>query len=51
MTQWLTTGDDMKEIDDEGNETLLHLVHDIQIVEGKIKKIYVYSRAPETVKK
>mgnify|MGYP001178447235 FL=1 len=50
MTQWLTTGDDMKEIDAEGNETLLHLVHDIQIVEGKIKKIYVYSRAPETVK-
>ena len=50
MTQWLTTGDDMKEIDDEGNETLLHLVHDIQIAEGKIKKIYVYSRLPETAK-
>ena len=50
MTQWLITGDDMKEIDAEGNETVLHLVHDIQIVEGKIKNIYVYSRAPETVK-
>ena len=47
LTQWLTTGDDHKYIDDEGNVILLHLVHHIQIVSGKIKKIYAYSREPE----
>ena len=47
MTQWLTTGDDMKQIDADGNESLIHLVHDIQIVSGKIKKIHAYSREPE----
>mgnify|MGYP001173280600 FL=1 len=50
MTQWLASGDDMKQIDTEGNESLLHLFHDIQFVDGKIKKIYVYSREPETAK-
>lgn len=50
MTQWLASGDDMKQIDAEGNETLLHLFHDIQFVDGKIKKIYVYSREPEAAK-
>ena len=47
MTQWLATGDDLKDVDAEGNETLLHLVHDIQFVDGKIKKIYAYSRESE----
>ena len=47
MTQWLASGDDMKQIDAEGNESLIHLFHDIQFVDGKIKKIYVYSREPE----
>jgi hypothetical protein len=50
MTQWLASADDMKQIDTEGNETLLHLFHDIQFVDGKIKKIYVYSREPAAVK-
>ena len=47
MTQWLTTGDDLKQIDADGNGSLIHLVHDVQIVSGKIKKIYAYSREPE----
>ena len=47
LTNWLTTGDDLKDVDAEGNETLLHLIHNVQIEEGKIKKIYAYSRVPE----
>jgi ketosteroid isomerase-like protein len=47
MNQWLITGDDMKQKGSEGNINFLHLVHQVQIVDGKIKKIYAYSREPE----
>jgi len=45
MTQWLTTGNDYTNIDEEGNELLEHHVHDIQFTNGKIKRINVYSRS------
>ena len=47
ITQWLKTGDNHKYLDDEGNVILLHLVHDVQIEDEKIKKIYAYSRESE----
>ena len=34
-------------IDEEGNETLEHHVHDIEFAGDKIKKINVYSRLKE----
>ena len=45
MVQWLTTGNDYTDIDENGNEIFEHNVHDIQFVDGKIKRINVYSRA------
>lgn len=45
MTQWLTTGNDLTDTDEEGNEILEHHIHDIQFIDGKIKNIFVYSRS------
>ena len=45
IEQWLTTGNDFTDIDADGNPIFEHNVHDILFVEGKIKKINVYSRA------
>jgi hypothetical protein len=45
MTQWLTTANDLTDIDEQGNEIIEHHVHDVQFKNGKIKKIYVYSRS------
>lgn len=45
MTQWLTTGNDLTDTDQEGNETIEHQVHDIQFIDGKIKKINIYTRS------
>ena len=45
MEHWLTTGNDITYFDDAGAEVVEHHVHDIQVVEGKIAKIYVYARA------
>ena len=44
MTQWLTTGNDLTDTDEEGNETVQHQVHDIKFVDGKIKRINIYDR-------
>jgi len=45
IVQWLTTGNDYTDIDENGNEIFEHNVHDVQFVDGKIKRINVYSRA------
>lgn len=45
VEQWLTTGNDYSDVDENGNEIFEHNVHDIMFVDGKIKKINVYSRA------
>jgi hypothetical protein len=44
MTQWLTTGNEYTNTDEDGNEVLEYHVHDIQFVGDNIKKINVYSR-------
>ena len=44
IEQWLTTGNDIKFLDENGNEVLENHVHDVQFVNGKIKKINVYSK-------
>ena len=44
MTHWLTTGNDLTDVDEEGNEVLEHHVHDIEFAGDKIKKINVYAR-------
>ena len=44
MTQWPTTANDLTDVDEQGNEIIEHHVHDVQFENGKIKKIYVYSR-------
>ena len=44
VVQWLTTGNDYTDTDENGNEIFEHNVHDIQFVDGKIKRINVYSR-------
>ena len=49
ITEWLTSGDDQKYIDNEGNVKVIHLIHHVQISDGKIKKIYAYSREPKPV--
>lgn len=43
---WLTTGNEVTDTID-GKETMKHAVIDYNIVDGKIKKIYVYLRAKE----
>ena len=45
MEQWLTTGNNFTDIDENGNKIFEYNVHDIQFVNGKIKKINVYTRA------
>ncbi len=45
LTQWLTTGNDYSDVDENGNEIFEHNVHDIQFKDGKIKEIRVYKRA------
>ena len=45
IVQWLTTGNDYTDVDENGNEIFEHNVHDVQFVDGKIKRINVYSRA------
>ena len=45
IVQWLTTGNDYTDVDENGNEIFEHNVHDVQFVGGKIKRINVYSRA------
>ena len=45
MTHWLTTGNTYTDTDTDGNEVLEHHIHDMEFVDGKIKKINVYSRA------
>ena len=43
--QWLTTGNEYTDVDENGNEIFEHNVHDILFKDGKIKKINVYKRA------
>tara|TARA_A100001011_G_scaffold45240_1_gene42343 strand:+ start:484 stop:1029 length:546 start_codon:yes stop_codon:yes gene_type:complete len=45
IVQWLTTGNDYTDVDENGNEIFEHNVHDVQFIDGKIKRINVYSRA------
>ena len=45
IVQWLTTGNDYTDVDENGNEIFEHNVHDVQFLNGKIKRINVYSRA------
>ncbi len=44
MTQWLTTGNDYSDIDENGEKIFEHNIHDIQFINGKIKEIRVYKR-------
>mgnify|MGYP001162587179 FL=1 len=45
VEQWLTTGNDYTDVDENGNEIFEHNVHDVMFSEGKIKRINVYKRA------
>ncbi len=45
VEDWLTTGNDITFLDDDGTEVKQHHVHDVQFVGNKIKRINVYSRA------
>ena len=45
IEQWLTTGNEYTDIDENGDEIFEHNVHDILFESGKIKKINVYKRA------
>ena len=44
MQEYLTTGNDITFIDEEGNEVVENHVHDIMFEDGKIKNISVYSK-------
>ena len=44
MEEWLTTGNDIKFVDEAGNEVTEHHIHDIKFDNEKIKEIYVYAR-------
>ena len=44
LQDWLTSGNDIKFKDEQGNETVEHHIHDIMFEGENIKKIYVYSR-------
>ena len=44
MQEWLTTGNDITFIDEEGNEIVENHVHDIMFENGKIKNIFIYSK-------
>ena len=39
---WLTTGNDYTDVDESGNEIFEYNVHDVQFINGKIKRINVY---------
>ncbi|MGB1398119.1 MAG: nuclear transport factor 2 family protein [Planctomycetota bacterium] len=43
--QWLTTGNDLTYIDESGQSVREHHMHDVQIVDGKIKTVKIYARA------
>ena len=45
IKQWLTTGNEYTDVDENGDEIFEHNVHDILFKNGKIKKINVYKRA------
>jgi len=45
VEDWLTTGNDITFLDDDGKEVKQHHVHDVQFVGNKIKRINVYSRS------
>ena len=45
IEQWLTTGNEYTDVDENGNEIFEYNVHDILFEDGKIKKINVYKRA------
>ena len=45
IEQWLTTGNEYTDVDENGDEIFEHNVHDILFKNGKIKKINVYKRA------
>ena len=50
MQEFLTTGNDITFIDEEGNEVVENHIHDVMFNNGKIKTIYVYSKpAPSSV--
>ena len=43
---WLTTGNDVTDSLD-GVETIIHSILDVNIIDGKIKQLYVYDRAKD----
>ena len=45
LEQWLTTGNEYFDVDENDNEVFEYNVHDILFEGGKIKKINVYKRA------
>ena len=47
IEQWLTTGNDYTDVDESRNEIFEYNVHDVQFINGKIKRINVYKRAKE----
>ena len=44
MEHWLTTGNERTYLDTDGNKNLEHEVIDVQFLDGKIKRVYVYAR-------
>ena len=44
MEHWRTTGNERTYLDSDGNKALENEVIDVQFLEGKIKRVYVYSR-------
>ena len=49
MQEFLTTGNDITFIDEEGNEVVENHIHDIMFEEGKIKTIFVYSKPAPSI--
>ena len=43
---WLTTGNDVTDTVN-GEETMIHSILDANIVDGKIKQLYIYDRAKD----
>ena len=41
LTQWLTTGNDYSDVDENGNEIFEHNVHDIRFKDGKIVELKI----------
>jgi len=48
MVEFLTTGNDITFVDEEGNEVVENHVHDIMFEDGKIKMIQIYSKPSPT---